>query len=119
MSDLKLVIGDKNRCPFSLRAWLLLKYLDLEFDEVSIRLGRPDTREQILEWSPSGRLPLLVAGEIRVWDSLAIAEFLADHFPSLWPNGAEARALARSVCAEIHGDLRLVETFLPLDFSSH
>jgi glutathione S-transferase len=118
MSDLKLVIGDKNRSPWSLRAWLLLRHLELEFDEISVPLGRADTLEQMRRYSPSGSLPVLLAGDIRVWDALAIAEFLADHFPSLWPDGAEARALARSICAELHAGFRELDAFLPMDFTA-
>jgi len=118
MSDLKLVIGDKNRSPWSLRAWLLLRHLELEFDEIRVALGRADTVEQVRRYSPSGRLPVLLAGDIRVWDALAIAEFLADHFPSLWPDGADARALARSISAELHAGFRELDTFLPLDFTA-
>jgi glutathione S-transferase len=117
MSDLKLVIGDKNRSATSLRAWLVLKQLDLAFGEILIPLDRTDTPERILRYSPSGTLPLLMAGEIRVWDALAIAEFLADHFTTLWPHGVEARATARSVCGELHGGFRELDTFLPMDIA--
>ena len=118
MSDLKLVIGEKNRSAWSLRAWLLLKQLGLEFEEIVVPLGRADTAEQILRYSPSGKLPILIAGELRVWDSLAIAETLGEHFTSLWPSAAEARAVARSVCAEVHGGFRDQQVFLPMDFTA-
>ena len=118
MTDLKLVIGDQNRSAWSLRAWLLLKQLGLEFQEIVVPLGRADTVEQILRYSPSGKLPILIAGSIKVWDAMAIAETLGEHFTALWPGGAEARALARSICAEMHGGFRDQQVFLPMDFTS-
>jgi glutathione S-transferase len=118
MSDLKLLIGDKNSSTWSLCAWLTLKQLGLEFEEVVIARERPDARERILQQSPSGKLPLLIAGEIKVWDSLAINEFLADHFDGLWPASAAARAVARSVAAEAHGGFRDLHTFLPMDVTA-
>lgn len=118
MADLRLVIGDKNASPFSLKAWLTLKQLGLEFEEEVVRLRRPDTAELVRRHSPSGRLPLLYAGEIKVWDSLAINEFLADHFEQLWPAGAEARAVARSVAAEMHGGFTELRRFLPMDVTA-
>jgi glutathione S-transferase len=118
MSDLKLLIGDKNSSTWSLCAWLTLKQLGLEFEEVVIARERPDARERILQHSPSGKLPLLIAGQIKVWDSLAINEFLADHFDGLWPTGAAARAVARSVAAEAHSGFRDLHTFLPMDVTA-
>ena len=118
MSDLKLVIGDKNSSTWSLCAWLTLKQLGLEFEEVVVARHLPDARERILQHSLSGKLPLLVVGEIKVWDSLAINEFLADHFDGLWPVGAAARAVARSVAAEAHSGFRDLHTFLPMDVTA-
>lgn len=118
MADLTLVIGDRNRSSWSLRAWLLLRQLGLEFEEVVVPMGRADTAEQILRHSPSGKLPILIAGTVRVWDSLAIAETLAEHFTGLWPGAAEARAVARSISAEVHGGFRDQQVFLPMDFTT-
>jgi glutathione S-transferase len=101
-----------------LRAWLLLKQLGLEFEEVVVPLGRADTVEQILRYSPSGKLPILIADSIKVWDAMAIAETLGEHFTDLWPASAEARAVARSICAEVHGGFRDQQVFLPMDFTS-
>jgi glutathione S-transferase len=118
MTDLKLVIGEQNRSAWSLRAWLLLKQLGLEFEEVVVPLGRADTVEQILRYSPSGKLPILIADSVKVWDAMAIAETLGEHFTDLWPGSAEARAVARSICAEVHGGFRDQQVFLPMDFTS-
>jgi glutathione S-transferase len=118
MQTLKLVIGSKNSSSWSLRPWLLLKQVGLPFEETVIPLRRPDSRERILAVSPSGKLPVLVMGDVRVWDSLAICEFLAEHDPSLWPADSRARALARSISAEMHSGFHSLRTFLPMDFTA-
>jgi glutathione S-transferase len=118
MSSLQLVIGSKNVSSWSLRPWLLLKQIGLAFEEIVIPLLRPDSRERILAYSPSGRVPVLVMGEVRIWDSLAIAEFLAEHDPGLWPPESRARAMARSISAEMHSGFQSLRTFLPMDFTA-
>ena len=104
MSKPVLVIGNKNYSSWSLRPWLLLRQAQVDFDEIRINLGAPDTREQILRYSPSGRVPVLIDGAITIWDSLAIGEYLAERHPQLqlWPSAIEARAVARAVSAEMH-----------------
>ncbi len=96
-----LVIGNKNYSSWSLRPWIAMKVLGLEFDEKYIPLYGPGAKEQILLESPAGKVPILVDGATRVWDSLAILEYLAEKHP-LWPSGREARAAARTVSAEMH-----------------
>ena len=96
-----LVIGNKNYSSWSLRPWLAMKVLGLEFDEKRIPLYGPGAKEQILLESPAGKVPILIDGGVRVWDSLAILEYLAEKHP-LWPFGREARAAARSISAEMH-----------------
>lgn len=118
MSGLKLVIGSKNSSSWSLRPWLLLKHTGVPFEEVVIPMRRPDTRERILAFSPSGRVPVLMVGEVRIWDSLAIAEFLAEHDEKLWPTDARARAIARSVSAEMHSGFQRLRTFMPMDVTA-
>lgn len=102
--ELVLVIADKRLSSWSLRPWLLLKAIGVPFREVSVRLDRPDTAAAIAPHSPSGRVPVLKAGPLAIWDSLAIAEYLAERFPEagLWPADAGQRALARAVSAEMH-----------------
>jgi glutathione S-transferase len=102
--DLTLVVGSKTFSSWSLRPWILLKQANIPFKEVVIALNQVSTREQIRKFSPSGRIPVLLHGDVRVWDSLAISEYLHEIFPEreLWPRKAEDRALARSVSAEMH-----------------
>ncbi len=102
--DITLVIGNKNYSSWSLRPWLLLKQAGIPFTEVYIPLYVGDWRERILKHSLSGRVPVLEHGAIKVWDSLAICEYLAEQFPEkqLWPADVAARAEARSVSAEMH-----------------
>ena len=112
---MQLYIGNKNYSSWSLRPWLLLRQAGIPFEERKLRLDWEDDspfKRTLLALAPSGRVPLLVDDDgFAVWDSLAIAEYLAERFPqkALWPADAKARARARSICAEMHagfGDLR-------------
>ncbi|WP_141735808.1 glutathione S-transferase family protein [Oligoflexus tunisiensis] len=102
--DMTLVVGSKTFSSWSLRPWLVLKQANIPFKEVVIALNQLSTREQIRQYSPSGRVPVLIHKELRIWDSLAIAEYVSELFPEkeLWPSKIEDRALARSVSAEMH-----------------
>src|SRR4051812_41029183 len=102
-SDLVLIAGNKNLSSWSLRPYLALVHTGAPFTEVIVRLDRPDSREKLLAVSPSGRIPALRAGDLLVWDSLAICEYLAERFPAarLWPEDVAWRAHARSVSAEM------------------
>jgi glutathione S-transferase len=104
MNDLTLVIGNKNYSSWSLRPWLAMRVADIPFTEVRIPLYDPATMAELASWSPSGLVPLLQDDRLKVWDSLAICEYLAERFPdrSLWPEERDARAVARSVSAEMH-----------------
>ncbi|MBI3371514.1 MAG: glutathione S-transferase family protein [Betaproteobacteria bacterium] len=102
MSDPILVIGNKNYSSWSLRPWLLMKVASIAFQEVRIPLYTPESKQEILRYSPSGKVPCLVDGAVRVWDSLAIAESLAETHRTLWPDSPSARAQARSMSAEMH-----------------
>jgi glutathione S-transferase len=97
-----LVIGNKNYSSWSLRPWLAMKVLGLAFDEKRIPLDTPGTKQEILRYSPAGKVPCLVDGSLAVWDSLAILEYLAERHPQLWPAAAAERARARSISAEMH-----------------
>jgi glutathione S-transferase len=97
-----LVIGNKNYSSWSLRPWLAMKVLGIPFEEKRVPLYGPDSRRELLRYSPAGKVPCLVDGELRVWDSLAILEYLAERHPALWPAEATLRARARSVSAEMH-----------------
>ena len=99
-----LFIGDKNLSSWSLRPWIAMKHCGIPFAEERIRLRQPESRTAILRHSPSGKVPALKTDGFVVFDSLAILEFLAERHPELqlWPPEAEARALARSISAEMH-----------------
>ena len=102
MAEPFLVVGNKNYSSWSLRAWLAMKVLGLPFREVRIPLYGPESKRKLLEYSPAGKVPCLVDGEVRVWDSLALLEYLAERHPALWPADAALRARARSISAEMH-----------------
>lgn len=110
-----LYIGTKNFSTWSLRAWVLMKALGIPFREVEIALYQPDTPQRIGPVSPSGRVPCLHDGALVVWDSLAIAEYLAERHPGVWPADHEARAWARSVAAEMHSGFPRVREELSMD----
>lgn len=108
---MKLVIGNKNYSSWSLRPWLLMRHAGIAFEEIPLRLSTKAFSEEIFRYSPAGKVPALIDGDVTVWDSLSIAEYLAERFPekNLWPADVAARAVARSVCAEMHsgfGNLR-------------
>jgi glutathione S-transferase len=102
---LKLVIGNKNYSSWSMRPWLALKACHIAFEEVFIPLytGEAD-KKRLLAFTPSGKVPVLVDGDVTIWDSLAIIEYVAERFPDarLWPEDRASRAHARSVSAEMH-----------------
>ena len=102
MADLTLIIGNKNYSSWSLRPWILMKRLGVEFREVLVRLDQPETRDELEKYSPSGKVPVLRRGDLCVWDSLAICEYIVELTGRGWPKDAEARAVARSVSAEMH-----------------
>jgi len=107
-----LYIGNKNYSTWSLRAWVLMKALHIPFAEKRILLYRPESPERLREVSPSGRVPCLHDGDVIVWDTLAIAEYLTERHPGVWPADAIARAWARSAAAEMHsGFARLRDEF--------
>ncbi|HLA75488.1 MAG TPA: glutathione S-transferase family protein [Gammaproteobacteria bacterium] len=104
MNKMTLVIGNKNYSSWSLRPWLVLKQSDIDFTEIRLSLSDPLWPDEIKKYSPSRLVPVLINGELGVWDSLAICEYIAELFPAaqLWPVDVEARAVARSVSAEMH-----------------
>jgi glutathione S-transferase len=117
MSSLTLVIGNKNYSSWSLRAWLALEQTGAPYRELVIPLGQPDTAARILAHSPTGRVPALVHDGVTVWDSLAIGEHLAEAFPAahLWPEHTAARAVARSVSAEMHSSFAGLRSCMPMN----
>ena len=117
MSELTLYIGNKNYSSWSLRGWLLLKQVGTPFKEVIIPLNSPGPAPAIREHSPSGKVPALRYGDLAVWDSLAIAEYLAEEFHQshLWPADRAARAYARSVSAEMHSGFANLRSQMPMN----
>jgi glutathione S-transferase len=103
---LKLVIGNKNYSSWSMRPWLALRANGIAFEEVFVPLytGNVADKQRILSFSASGKVPALIDGEVTVWDSLAIIEYLAERFPDarLWPDDRAERAHARAISAEMH-----------------
>ncbi|WMT71708.1 glutathione S-transferase family protein [Bradyrhizobium sp. Ash2021] len=103
---LKLVIGNKNYSSWSMRPWLALRANNIAFDEVLIPLYTDDKadKDRILSFSRAGKVPALIDGDVTIWDSLAIIEYIAEKFPEirLWPEDRAARAHARSISAEMH-----------------
>ncbi len=117
MPDYKLVIGNKNYSSWSLRAWLVMAQTGVPFEEVVIPLYEPESKGSILRYSASGKVPCLHHGDVIVWDSLAIANYLVEQFPDagLWPEDPVARGLARSISAEMHSGFREVRQNLPMN----
>ena len=116
---LQLVIGDKNFSSWSLRAALVVELAGVECEEVLVRLYQPDSRVHLQRHSPAGKVPVLLTEHGPVWDSLAIAEYLAECHPEaqLWPQNRQVRALARSVCAEMHSGFSALRSHLPMDLA--
>lgn len=121
---LKLYIGNKNYSSWSMRPWVLLKQAGIEFEEIVIRFDSFDEgsefRKQVSSLSPAGRVPVLDDKGFRVWDTLAIAEYLAERFPDkqLWPRGVQERARARSICAEMHSGFGALRTACPMNIEA-
>lgn len=121
---MQLVIGNKNYSSWSMRPWVLMKQAGIAFDELKLRFDAftPDSdfKTRLARISPAGRVPVLVDGELVVWDTLAIAEYLAERFPAaqLWPADMQARARARSVCAEMHAGFGALRSHFPMNIEA-
>lgn len=116
----RLVIGNKHTSSWSLRPWLALKQAGIAFDEVRINLREPDMKEKILAHSRAGKVPVLWDGDLMIWDSLAIVEYVAEKNPGagLWPADAPARAIARAVSAEMHSGFQPLREHCPMKILS-
>jgi glutathione S-transferase len=115
MSQMQLVIGNRNYSSWSLRAWLALSWLDLPFREVLVQLSVPSFKTEVAKYGPHGRVPILIAGDLTVWDSLAICEYAAEVTGRGWPRDAAARAVARSVSAEMHSGFTALRAQWPMN----
>ena len=126
---LKLAIGNKNYSSWSMRPWVLLRHFDIPFTEVMVRFDSFDAgsgfKTTVEQLSPVGKVPVLLHGDLAVWDTLAIAEyvaeFAAEHFPeqALWPRDQAARARARSLCAEMHSGFGALRSACPMNIEAH
>ena len=117
MADLTLALANKAYSSWSLRGWLAIKATGADFEELVIPLRQANTRAEILKYSPSGKLPALIHGEVAVWESLAIIEYLDEVFPEsgLWPKHAAARAHARAAAHEMHGGFLGLRRAMPMN----
>lgn len=121
---LKLLIGNKNYSSWSMRPWVLLTQAGIPFEEVMVRFDSfaPDSqfKTTLRGRSPAGKVPLLLDGELAVWDTLAIAEYLAEQFPEkqLWPHAPADRARARSICAEMHAGFNALRSHCPMNIEA-
>lgn len=117
MSDLKLIIGYRNYSTWSMRGWLTLRLSGLDFETVQVPAGTSDFEAAIAAYPPARLVPVLTIGTRVIWDSLAIAETVAELAPSvpMWPKDDAARAMARSLCAEMHSGFGALRTYMPMN----
>ncbi|WP_374380128.1 glutathione S-transferase family protein [Dongia sp.] len=118
-NELTLIVGSKNYSSWSLRPFLALKATGLPFREVLIPLRTDDTYRHIRLYSPSGLVPVLLHGDIKVWETLAICEYIAELAPdaNLWPKDREARAFGRSIANEMHAGFAALRQNMPMDLA--
>ena len=114
---MQLVIGNKNYSSWSLRPWILMRALGIPFTERLIRLDAPDFDTQLSTVYEGSTVPVLIDGDTVIWESLAIIEYLAERFAGLdvWPQHADARALARSMSAEMHAGFTALRSACPMN----
>jgi glutathione S-transferase len=117
MSTCTLIIGNRNYSSWSLRGWLAASLSGIAFETELVRLSEPDSHAALLRHSPAGRVPVLRHDGRVVWDSLAIIEYLAELCPQagLWPADPDARALARSIAAEMHAGFTALRSNMPMN----
>ena len=118
MAELKLVMGNRNYSSWSYRAWLCLRKCEVEFEEVVLPLDTPEFQARIGEFSPTGKVPVLLHEGHCIWDSLAICEYANERFAAgrLWPQDHASRALGRSMVAEMHSGFNGLRSDLPMNF---
>jgi len=121
---IKLTVGNKNYSSWSMRPWVLLKQADIDFEEVMLRFDAftPNSRFKttLRGLSPTGKVPVLQDGDLVVWDTLAIAEYVAERFPEgeLWPHDVAVRSRARSLCAEMHSGFSALRSACPMNIEA-
>jgi glutathione S-transferase len=114
---LRLIIGNKNYSSWSLRPWLAMQVAGIAFEDTVIPFDAPDFKARVTALSGAGKVPVLLDGDVRIWESLAILEYLAEKFPGagLWPTPERARAHARAVAAEMHSGFLALRRQLPMN----
>jgi glutathione S-transferase len=114
---LRLIIGNKNYSSWSFRPWLAMKVAGIAFEETLLPLDAPDFKARLATLGGAGKVPLLIDGETRIWESLAILEYLAEKFPGagLWPKEPTARAHARAIASEMHSGFSSLRSLLPMN----
>ncbi|MDV3001150.1 MAG: hypothetical protein N5P05_002756 [Chroococcopsis gigantea SAG 12.99] len=117
MYDLTLVVGNKNYSSWSLRPWLIMRHFGIEFEEVRIPLYNSSSSTLIYQYSPSGKVPVLIDKTLAVWESVAILEYLAEKFPQYhwWPPVLSSRAIARSLSYEMHAGFLALRHEMPMN----
>ena len=121
---LQLYVGNKNYSSWSMRPWVLLTQADIPFEEVMVRFDSFSAgsafKHTLATVSPTGKVPVLVDGDLKIWDTLAIAEYAAEQFPDkhLWPRDAAARAIARAACAEMHAGFTGLRSHCPMNIEA-
>lgn len=112
----RLVLGDKAYSSWSMRAWMLLRFVGAPFEEITIPIYRPGARQAVRAFGgQTGLVPVLIDRGLPIWDTLAIAERLYESFPSVWPQDADRRARARSYAGEVHGGLHALRAAMPVN----
>lgn len=120
----KLVIGNKNYSSWSMRPWVLLKQAEIPFEEVAVRFdaftSESSFKKTVNALTPTGKVPVLIDGDLTVWDTLAIADHVAEQYPDkhLWPRDKAARARARSICAEMHSGFTALRSHCPMNIEA-
>lgn len=117
MSKLTLIIGNKNYSSWSLRPWVFLKQNQIEFEEKRVALFTQKTDQELAEYNSDSKVPILKDGDLVVWDSMSILEYISEKYMNSngWPAETEARAFARSVCCEMHSSFFALRNELPMN----
>jgi glutathione S-transferase len=111
-----LVIANKCYSSWSMRPWLLMKQLGIAFDEITVPLDLPDTKAKVLKHSPAGKVPILIDGDVTVWETIAIMEYVGEAYGvPVWPAERKARAMARSIAAEMHSGFSALRSACPMN----
>jgi len=117
MQKLTLIVGNKAYSSWSMRPWLALRHAGARFDEIRVPLYTPGYKAELLRLNPAGKVPALKSGDLVIWESLAICEYVAELFPpaKLWPADASERAQARALCTEMHAGFTTIRTAMPFN----